>query len=86
MEDGSLGCLLEITRRGAAPVKLPNGEERAFLEDGDEVVMRGYCEREGLRGLVLESVAGGLLKRTSGAKAPFESAVEWPGLKPRLTK
>jgi len=47
-EDGSLGCLLEITRRGAAPVKLPSGEERAFLEDGDEVVMRGYCEREGL--------------------------------------
>jgi len=46
-EDGSLGCLLEIARRGASPVTLPNGEIRAFLEDGDEVVMRGYCEREG---------------------------------------
>ena len=43
----SLGCLLEITRRGAEPLRLPNGESRAFLEDGDEVVLRGYCERPG---------------------------------------
>ncbi len=41
------GCLLEITRRGAEPLALPTGEERQFLEDGDEVIMRGYCEREG---------------------------------------
>jgi len=41
------GCLLEITRRGAEPFALPTGEERQFLEDGDEVIMRGYCEREG---------------------------------------
>ena len=41
------GCLLEITRRGAEPVTLPTGETRQFLEDGDEVIMRGYCEREG---------------------------------------
>jgi fumarylacetoacetase len=43
----SLGCLLEITRRGAEPVRLPTGETRAFLEDGDEIAMRGWCEREG---------------------------------------
>jgi fumarylacetoacetase len=43
----SLGCLLELTRRGAEPLRLPNGESRAFLEDGDEVVLRGYCERPG---------------------------------------
>ncbi|MBV8436290.1 MAG: fumarylacetoacetase [Silvibacterium sp.] len=43
----SLGCLLEITKRGAEPVELPNGETRKFLEDGDEVIFRGYCEREG---------------------------------------
>ncbi len=41
------GCLLEITRRGAEPIALPTGEQRQFLEDGDEVIMRGYCEREG---------------------------------------
>jgi len=43
----SLGSLLEITRRGADPVALPGGESRKFLEDGDEVVMRAWCDREG---------------------------------------
>ena len=43
----SRGCLLELTWRGAEPLALPNGESRKFLEDGDEVIMRGYCEREG---------------------------------------
>jgi fumarylacetoacetase len=43
----SLGSLLEITQRGAESLELPNGEMRKFLEDGDEVILRGYCEREG---------------------------------------
>jgi fumarylacetoacetase len=43
----SRGCLLELTWRGAEPLTLPSGETRRFLEDGDEVVMRGWCEREG---------------------------------------
>ena len=43
----SLGCLLEYTRRGTEPFQLPTGEERRYLEDGDEVIFRGYCEREG---------------------------------------
>jgi len=38
----SLGCLLEVTKRGANPVTLPTGETRKFLEDGDEVIMRGH--------------------------------------------
>jgi fumarylacetoacetase len=42
----SLGCLLELTRRGADPAVLPTGESRKFLEDGDEVIMRGYLEAE----------------------------------------
>ena len=41
------GCLLELTWRGAEPLTLPTGETRKFLEDGDEVIMRGTCEREG---------------------------------------
>jgi len=43
----SLGSLLELTWRGSEPLKLPSGEERKFLEDGDEVIMRGYCEGYG---------------------------------------
>jgi len=43
----SRGCLLELTWRGAEPLTLPNGETRKFLEDGDEVILRAYCERAG---------------------------------------
>ncbi|MBW4574173.1 MAG: fumarylacetoacetase [Aphanothece sp. CMT-3BRIN-NPC111] len=46
-EEGSQGCLLEITQRGSKSVKLPTGELRSFLLDGDEVFLRGYCEKEG---------------------------------------
>jgi fumarylacetoacetase len=45
----SRGCLLEMTEGGAHPLQLPGGETRTFLEDGDEVILRGYCEREGFR-------------------------------------
>jgi fumarylacetoacetase len=45
----SLGSLLEITRRGSAPLSLPSGETRAFLVDGDEVILRAYSERPGAR-------------------------------------
>lgn len=46
-EDDSRGCLLEITERGAKPFILPNGETRSFLEDGDEVILRAWCEKPG---------------------------------------
>ena len=45
----SRGCLLERTWRGTEPLELPTGETRRFLEDGDEVIMRAWCEREGRR-------------------------------------
>jgi fumarylacetoacetase len=41
------GCLLELSWRGTDPVALPDGEFRTFLEQGDEVVMTGWCEAEG---------------------------------------
>jgi fumarylacetoacetase len=41
------GCLLELTWRGSEPLTLPNGETRKFLEDGDEVILRASCERQG---------------------------------------
>ncbi|MGH9406721.1 MAG: fumarylacetoacetase [Terriglobia bacterium] len=45
----SRGSLLELTWGGADPIALPTGESRRFLEDGDEVIFRGYCERAGFR-------------------------------------
>ncbi|MHB1312353.1 MAG: fumarylacetoacetase [Gemmatimonadaceae bacterium] len=48
-DKSSRGCLLELASRGQDPVTLPNGETRAFLHDGDEVIIRGWCEREGFR-------------------------------------
>jgi fumarylacetoacetase len=45
--DSGLGSLLEISRGGKRPVELPSGETRRFLEDGDEVTLRAWCEGEG---------------------------------------
>jgi fumarylacetoacetase len=43
----SRGCMLERTWRGTQPLQLPTGEQRTFLEAGDEVIMRAWCERDG---------------------------------------
>jgi len=43
----SLGSMLELTQAGKAPLALPTGETRVFIEDGDEVILRGRCERAG---------------------------------------
>ncbi len=45
--DASRACLAEMTERGTQPVQLPNGEERAWLDDGDEVILRGHTTRAG---------------------------------------
>jgi fumarylacetoacetase len=45
--DSGLGSLLEIGRGGKQPIDLPGGESRSFLEDGDELTLRAWCEREG---------------------------------------
>ena len=55
------GCLLELTSRGKDPVVLPTGEQRKFLEDGDEIILRGFCEREGFRRIGLGSCRGTIL-------------------------
>jgi fumarylacetoacetase len=46
-EQGSEGCLLEMKHR-AEPLRLPTGEIRPFLEDGDMVTFHGYCQAPGL--------------------------------------
>jgi fumarylacetoacetase len=55
------GCLLEITSRGSEPIHLPNGEPRRFLEDGDEVILRGFCEAPGFRRIGLGECRGAIL-------------------------
>ncbi|MBA3656637.1 MAG: fumarylacetoacetase [Gemmatimonadaceae bacterium] len=57
----SRGSMLELTWRGAEPLALPSGETRKFLEDGDEVIMRGYCEREGVRRIGFGECRGTIL-------------------------
>ena len=42
-----LGSLLEISQGGKQPIQLPNGETRSFLEDGDEVTLKAWCEAQG---------------------------------------
>ncbi len=48
-EKGSYGSMLEITWRGTEPVEMPDGSQRKFIQDGDTVVMKGYCEKDGVR-------------------------------------
>lgn len=48
-DEQSYGSLLEITKSGKNPLKLNTGETRTFLEDGDTIVMTGYCEKDGKR-------------------------------------
>jgi fumarylacetoacetase len=55
------GCLLELTWRGKEPIELPTGEQRRFLEDGDEIIMKGFCEREGFRRIGFGECRGRIL-------------------------
>jgi fumarylacetoacetase len=64
-EAGSEGSLLEITRRGSRPIRLPSGEERTFLADGDEVILRAWCEREGFRRIGFGECRGAILPAPS---------------------
>uniref|UniRef100_A0A915KVM8 Fumarylacetoacetase n=1 Tax=Romanomermis culicivorax TaxID=13658 RepID=A0A915KVM8_ROMCU len=48
-EPGSYGSMLELSWRGTKPISLPSGETRKFLDDGDEVIMTGFCQGKGYR-------------------------------------
>lgn len=45
--DESRACLMEITEGGKAGFTLPSGEQRTFVEDGDEITLAGHCEAPG---------------------------------------
>jgi len=46
-EKDSWGSLLELTARGREPIALPTGEQRGFIEDGDEIIFKGFCSKRG---------------------------------------
>ena len=52
------GSLMELTLGGKQPIDLPNGEKRTFLEDGDTLILRGWCERDGAVRIGLGEASG----------------------------
>jgi fumarylacetoacetase len=52
------GSLMELTLGGKQPIELPNGEKRTFLEDGDTLILRGWCERDGAVRIGLGEASG----------------------------
>ncbi len=46
-EKSSWGSLLELSARGSEPIAMPSGEKRGFIEDGDEIIFRGFCAKDG---------------------------------------
>jgi fumarylacetoacetase len=59
------GALIELTQGGRNPVRLPNGEQRVYLEDGDSVELRGWCEGRGAARIGFGKCIGTVLPATS---------------------
>ena len=58
------GSLLELTAGGKSAIRLASGEMRTFLEDGDRVILRGWCERPGCARIGFGEVSGTVLAAT----------------------
>ncbi len=57
-EPEEAGSLLELSGAGKRPINLPLGETRTFLEDGDTIILRGYCEADGAKRIGLGEATG----------------------------
>lgn len=57
-KESGLGSLLEISRGGKQPIELETGETRSFLENGDEIVLRAWCEGDGAARIGLGECVG----------------------------
>ncbi|CAM3668433.1 fumarylacetoacetase [Pseudomonas wadenswilerensis] len=60
-QPGQFGSLLEITQGGKEPVELASGEVRKFLEDGDEIILRARCKRDGVASIGFGECRGKIL-------------------------
>lgn len=47
--EGSYGSMLELAWKGTKPITLVDGTQRRFIQDGDTVIMRGYCQKDAIR-------------------------------------
>ena len=65
-EKSARGCMLELTWRGSEPLSLPDGETRTFLEDGDELILRGECLRPGYVRIGFGECRGTILPAPTG--------------------
>lgn len=78
-EPGSFGSMLELTWRGSQPITMEEtGETRAFLEDGDTVILRGWCQGDGYRvglGELRNQVVGSVEEWHGLAEAMMEETV-----------
>jgi len=57
----SRGCLLELTWRGTEPIDLPDGTQRRFLQDGDELTIKAWCESDDATRIGFGSCSGIIL-------------------------
>ncbi len=60
--DEELSSMLELTAGGTRPITIPNGEIRSFLADGDEIIFKGRCQREGFASIGFGSCAGTIME------------------------
>ena len=60
-QSGQFGSLLEITEGGKKPIELASGEVRKFLEDGDEIILRARCARDGFASIGFGECRGKVL-------------------------
>ena len=64
-EPSEAGALIELTKGGKECVTLDNGETRTFLEDGDSIIMRGWCQKKNVPRIGFGEVTGTIISATT---------------------
>jgi len=75
---GSAGSLMELSRGGTVAIDLPGGEQRRFLEDGDDITLSARAERDGWRTIGFGACSGTVLPVAGAAPNPSASAAPAP--------